>query len=85
MTLSALAYYRLLADLMIGCLIMIHPVAAHGAALFPDNGFSPSHGAGLHGGRMEISRPRTPGLSSYLTTALIAAGLIIAWAGICSI
>jgi hypothetical protein len=77
--------YDVLAHLMIGCLIMIHPAAAHGPALFPDNGFSPSHGAGRHGGRMVIGRPRAPGLSSYLTTALIAAGLVAAWAGICSI
>jgi hypothetical protein len=70
---------------MSGCLIMIHPVAAHGPAHFPDDGFSPSHGAGPRGGRMVIIRPNTPGLSSYLTSAMIAAGLIAAWAGICSI
>jgi hypothetical protein len=70
---------------MSGCLIMIHPVAAHGSAHFPDDGFSPSHGAGQPGGRMVIARPRTPGLSSYLTTAMIAAGLIVAWVGNCSI
>jgi hypothetical protein len=64
---------------------MIHPVAAHGPAHFPDDGFAPSHGAGRHGERLVINRPKAPGLSSYLTTAMIASGLVAAWAGICCI
>ena len=64
---------------------MTHPVAAHGPVRFPDAGFSPSQGADRRGERVVINRRRAPGLSSYLATAMIAAGLVAAWASICCI
>jgi len=63
---------------------MLHSLAAHNLANTPIDGVSSPHRlADRRDERMSSRRPKAPRLSSYLTAMTIAAGLLVAWAGIC--
>lgn len=67
-------------------LLMLHSLAALNLADSPDDGASPPHHqAGRRDERMSLRRRQSSSVVSYLAAMAIAAGLIVAWVGICCI